>query len=94
MTDLDALYNLQEDPDGYLVLYDLCLINGWADSGIILYNWRWISNGSRCGYAFVSYIQDNYMAGHRYSSLSSLNRSRLGYVVVSSSIYKHEHVLT
>jgi hypothetical protein len=31
MLDLDIYYKLQEDPDGYSVLYDLCLINGWAD---------------------------------------------------------------
>jgi hypothetical protein len=30
MNDLDILYKLQEDPDSYWVLYDLCLENGWA----------------------------------------------------------------
>jgi hypothetical protein len=31
MESLDILYTLVEDPDSYWIVYDLCLLNGWAN---------------------------------------------------------------
>jgi hypothetical protein len=34
MSDIDQYWLLEQDPEASLVLYDLCLLNGWAGSDI------------------------------------------------------------
>jgi hypothetical protein len=36
MSNLDILNALMENPDSYWVLYDLCLLNGWADISVYI----------------------------------------------------------
>jgi hypothetical protein len=84
MFDLDIFYNLHEDPDAYWVLYDLCLLNGWA----------FISPGIRielCGTR--SYVEDIGWSTIGYKSLSSngFNHQSFANRITNSVLHGADH---
>jgi hypothetical protein len=91
MLDVDLLYVLQNDPDGYWILYDLCLENNWAFVYLqpimptfISHNpysrIRYCSQSGYNGWSETSYLRCS-VAGLRYlwaSSSSQIVRSSVG----------------
>jgi hypothetical protein len=65
------LYNLDQDPEGYWIAYDLKLQLGWADAEVMISVWD-SGCGSSCGGSCRSYINIkwNSMCAHEFSSRS------------------------
>ena len=81
--DLNILYSLNEDPDAYWVLYDLCLLNGWAlvDSCQVV---SILGHDVSIPYTWGRYSNIRYGPGGGTCSLSSI-----GITYVSFSELRH-----
>jgi hypothetical protein len=77
MSDLDLLYQLNEDPDSYWVVYDLCLLNGWAEINTLVIEWFSWGYGSACDGLEYSNISGRSNSSIRWSKMGSYYRSSL-----------------
>jgi hypothetical protein len=80
MDDLEILYKLDQYPETYWVLYDLCLLNGWAFIDAVILDWYIFGTGGTSANSDHSKIN-----GQNHSSI---HWSRVGKLCRVGKLYR------